>query len=150
MATPTTEEVELATGGRYRVESLLATGGMGAVYRAYNRQLESPVAIKVLHPEIAQHEVILARFKREASLSARLSHPNIVPVFEFAAKEELAYLVMPFIEGNTLADHLLENGAMAHRDVLKMLKEVGSALSFAHRHDIVHRDVKPSNILLER
>lgn len=150
MFTPSIEDVESATEGRYRVERLLATGGMGAVYLGHNPELGSVVAIKVLHPEIAQHGTLLERFKREAALSASLSHPNIVPVFEFAVRNAIAFLVMPFIEGETLAAQIERRGPLSVAEVVDLLNQVGAALNFAHGRSIVHRDIKPSNILLEQ
>jgi hypothetical protein len=143
------EELQSATESRYEIEGFLAQGGMGTVYTARHRSLGSRVAIKVLPADVASSAVRLARFKREAALSANLSHPNIVPVFEFDATEGLAYLVMPFVEGETLASKLAQKGRVDYATVRRMLKEVASALGFAHKRDVVHRDVKPANILRE-
>ncbi len=149
MDAPEIQEVENATGGRYRVERLLATGGMGAVYLAHHRELESRVAIKVLPPAVAKNPTLIARFKREAALAARLSHPNVVPVFEFTVGDELPFLIMPFIEGQSLAELLEEKKPLGFDQTMRMVGQIGAALSFAHGRDIVHRDIKPSNILLE-
>jgi tetratricopeptide (TPR) repeat protein len=143
------EELQAATESRYEIEGFLAKGGMGTVYTARHRSLGSRVAIKVLPADVASSAVRLARFKREAALSANLSHPNIVPVFEFDATEGLAYLVMPFVEGETLADTLAAKGRVDYPTVRRMLGQVASALGFAHKHEVVHRDVKPANILKE-
>ena len=145
----TIQELETATGGRYEVEGFLAQGGMGAVYTARNRALGSRVAIKVLPAEVATNPTRLARFKREAALAANLSHPHIVPVFEFDASQDLAYLVMPFVEGETLADYLRRHGRMDYATVREMIGQVAGALGFAHSRDVVHRDIKPANILRE-
>ena len=149
MSYPSTDQVQSATGDRYEVDRLLAVGGMGAVYLGKHKTLGSAVAIKVLPPQVATSEVKLARFKREAALTANLSHPHIVPVFEFDVRENLAFLVMPFIEGKTLKEYIEEKGRLSLPDVSKLLREIGSALSFAHGRGIVHRDIKPQNILLE-
>jgi tetratricopeptide (TPR) repeat protein len=143
------EELQSVAGQRYDVEGFLAEGGMGAVYTARHRSLGSRVAIKVLPPEVASSAVRLARFKREAELAANLSHPNIVPVFEFDATPQLAYLVMPYVQGETLGDKLSKEGKLEYSDVRRMLGQVASALSFAHARGVVHRDIKPSNILRE-
>jgi len=143
------EELRSAAGQRYEVEGFLVEGGMGAIYTARHRSLGSRVAIKVLPPEVASSAVRLARFRREAALAANLSHPNIVPVFEFDATPELAYLVMPYVEGETLADQLREKGKLEYSNVRRMLGQVASALGFAHARDVVHRDIKPANILRE-
>jgi TolB-like protein len=143
------EELQSATESRYEIEGFLAEGGMGTVYTARHRALGSRVAIKVLPADVASSAVRLARFKREAALSANLSHPNIVPVFEFDATEDLAYLVMPFVDGETLANRLADKGRVDYSTVRRMLREVASALGFAHKREVVHRDVKPANILRE-
>ncbi|MBI4500251.1 MAG: protein kinase, partial [Gemmatimonadetes bacterium] len=134
----------------YDLTGTLSMGGMGTVYTGRHRALNSLVAIKVLPPEIATSEVRLARFRREAALAARLSHPHIVPVFEFDVRNGLAFLVMPLIDGATLQDHVLQRGRLTYTETAELVRQVGSALAFAHDRGIVHRDVKPSNILLER
>jgi serine/threonine protein kinase/tetratricopeptide (TPR) repeat protein len=149
METVTTAALEAATDGRYEIGSLIGRGGMGMVFLARHRELGSRVAIKVLTPEIAQNPDLLARFKREAALAARLSHPNIVPVFEFDVRDGLAYLVMPYVDGVTLEALLRERGKLEQEEVLKLIREVGSAVGFAHARGIVHRDIKPANLLLE-
>ncbi|UCG87216.1 MAG: protein kinase [Gemmatimonadota bacterium] len=143
------EELRSAAGQRYDVEGFLVEGGMGAIYTARHRSLGSRVAIKVLPPEVASSAVRLARFKREAALAANLSHPNIVPVFEFEATPELAYLVMPYVEGETFGDQLAQQGKLDYPKVRRMLGQVANALGFAHARDVVHRDIKPANILRE-
>ncbi len=143
------EELQAAAGKRYEIEGFLTKGGMGSIYTARHRSLGSRVAIKVLPAEIASSTVRLARFKREAALAANLSHPNIVPVFEFDATPGLAYLVMPFVEGETLSDQLTRQGKLDYATVRRMLGQIASALGFAHQRDVVHRDVKPANIIRE-
>ncbi|HEX9582441.1 MAG TPA: protein kinase [Gemmatimonadales bacterium] len=146
---PTPTQLETITGGRYVVERLLAEGGMGAVYVARSRSLGHPVAIKILPPEVATSEVRMARFRREAALAAHLSHPNIVQVFEFDVAEGVAYLVMPLIQGETLDERLRRDGPLPLPLTRELVRQVGAALGFAHARGVVHRDVKPSNILLE-
>ncbi len=149
MITPTPEQLETLTGGRYTVERLLAAGGMGAVFVGRHRKLGSKVAIKVLPQDVAASAVRMARFRREASLAAHLSHPHIVQVFEFDARDDVAYLVMPLIEGETLEQHLARSGPLDYTSLRHLLRQVGSALAFAHARGVVHRDIKPSNLLLE-
>src|SRR5574341_85916 len=149
MITPTPEQLETLTEGRYSVERLLAAGGMGAVFVGRHRKLGSKVAIKVLPQDVAASAVRMARFRREAALAAHLSHPHIVQVFEFDAREDVAYLVMPLIEGETLEQHLARSGPLDYTSLRHLLRQVGSALAFAHARGVVHRDIKPSNILLE-
>ena len=144
------EELQAATAGRYRVERLIGAGGMGAVYLAVHRELGSRVAIKTLPAEVRFNAARLARFRREAALSAQLSHPHLVPVFELEVSGDIAYLVMPFIDGTTLQHHLRTVGPLSWNDLLVMLDAVGGALEHAHQRGIIHRDIKPANILLER
>ena len=148
MEAPSFATLESATQGRYEIVGVLGQGGMGWVFSGRNRALDSPVAVKVLPPEVSQSTVRLARFKREAALAANLSHPNIVPVFDFGVGHGIAYLVMPQIEGSTLADEISGRQRLTHADTMSMLQQVGGALAFAHARGIVHRDVKPANILL--
>ncbi len=149
MNTSSIEDLKAAIGDRYDIEGFLAEGGMGAVYTARNRSLGSRVAIKVLPAEVAASTVRLARFKREAALAANLSHPHIVPVFEFDAVEGFAYLVMPLVEGESLADLMSREGKLDYPTVRKLVIQVAGALGFAHKRNVVHRDIKPANILLE-
>ncbi len=149
MELPDLEHVRERLGHRYEVERFFQRGGMGSVFLGRHRTLGSAVAIKVLHALIGEEGADLVRFQREATLAANLSHPNIVPVFEFELASDLAYLVMPFVEGQTLAAHLRERGRLDYHEVRELLAQVAAALGFAHQRGIVHRDVKPSNILLE-
>ena len=149
METPLPEDVQLAVGPRYEVLTLAGAGGMGAVYRARHQTLGNFVAIKVLPPDIAASAMRQARFKREAALAASLSHPNIVPVYEFDTRNDISFLIMPFVRGRTLEEVREAHGQMDLATVHRVLREVGAALDFAHERGIIHRDVKPSNILIE-
>lgn len=149
MNPPSLEEVQRALGDRYEVLDLVGVGGMGAVFRARHRALEHLVAVKVLPPDIATSQMRQDRFRREASLAAQLSHPNIVPVYEFDTREGLSFLIMPFVRGKTLERTLAEGSPMRVSDVLHLIRGVGAALDAAHRRGVVHRDVKPANILIE-
>ncbi len=122
---------------------------MGAVFLARNKELGSKVAIKVLLPDARFSPDRLARFRREASLSAQMSHPNVVPTFECSIDGDLVYLVMPYVEGVPCDRYLEEHGPMSYDEVRKLLTQIGSALTFAHNRGIVHRDIKPANILYE-
>lgn len=135
-------------GERYRVDSLIARGGMATVYLATDRRLDRVVALKVMHPELARHEEFVSRFIREAKTAARLTHPNIVAVFDQSADGGHVYLVMEFVDGQTLRELLSDRGRLTPREALEVLAPILSALGAAHRAGMVHRDVKPENVLI--
>ncbi len=133
--------------GPYRIMEKLGQGGMATVYKAYHAKLDRYVAMKVLHPAFGEDQNFEARFQREAQVVARLDHPNIVPVYDYAEYEHRPYLVMKFIEGETLKAHLA-NSKLSPEEIGKIVDSVGAALAYAHEQGILHRDVKPSNVLL--
>lgn len=135
------------TIGAYNLVEQLGQGGMATVYKAYHPALDRYVAIKVLHYAFMDDPNFLARFQREARVVARLEHPNIVPVYDFSQFEGRPYLVMKFIEGETLKDRLAR-GRLSSSETLRVVDSVGAALAYAHRQNILHRDIKPSNVLL--
>ncbi len=134
--------------GRYRVESTLARGGMATVYRAVDIRLDRVVALKVMHPELAADEGFVARFIEEARSAARLSHPAVVAVFDQGEDSGTVYLAMEYIEGRTLRQVLRERGRLSPTHALDVLDPVLAALEAAHTNGIVHRDVKPENVLV--
>lgn len=138
---------------KYRLERLLGRGGMGAVYLATHLGTERYVALKLITPQFMRNEEFVARFKREARAAGRLRHPNVVDVTDFgfaqAGKENVAYLVMEYLDGCTLGDILLEEKRLPIDWVVDILEQVCSAVHTAHQQGIVHRDLKPENIWLE-
>jgi eukaryotic-like serine/threonine-protein kinase len=134
--------------GRYRVESRVARGGMATVYLALDRRLDREVALKVMLPDLAEDGEFVGRFVREARAAARLSHPNVVQVFDQGADGDLLYLAMEYLPGRTLRDVLAERQAFTVREALTVIDPVLDALAAAHRAGIVHRDVKPENVIL--
>ncbi len=134
--------------GRYELTHLIARGGMAQVYRAMDRQLERPVALKVLFPELSVDRTFVERFRREAQAAANLSHPNIVPVFDWGEDDGSYFIVMEYIEGRPLSAVLRDPQRMPPRQVATIGAGVAAALAFAHRHGVVHRDVKPGNVLI--
>jgi serine/threonine-protein kinase len=135
--------------GPYRIIEQLGQGGMATVFKAYHASLDRYVAIKVLHPAFGEDASFEARFQREARVVAKLEHPNIVPIYDYAEHEKRPYLVMKFIEGDTLKARL-DQGPLSSEEVLKIVEAVGSALAYAHRQKVLHRDIKPSNVLVAR
>jgi serine/threonine protein kinase len=133
--------------GPYRVIEKLGQGGMATVYKAYHAALDRNVALKVLHPAFTEDPQFLERFHREAKLVARLEHSNIVPIYDFAEHKGQPYLVMKFIHGKTLKAEL-QSDALNLEQGKEILSAVGDALTYAHKNGVLHRDVKPSNILL--
>ncbi|HSR23866.1 MAG TPA: Stk1 family PASTA domain-containing Ser/Thr kinase, partial [Candidatus Eisenbacteria bacterium] len=134
--------------GRYHVESRLARGGMATVYEAVDTRLDRPVALKVMHPTLAEDEDFVSRFIREAKSAARLSHPNVVAVFDQGTDGGHVFLAMELVSGRTLRDLMRERGRLTPRQALEILESVLAGLGAAHHAGIVHRDVKPENVLL--
>jgi serine/threonine-protein kinase len=133
---------------RYELTHLIARGGMAQVYRARDRQLDRPVALKVLFPELSVDRAFVERFRREAQAAANLSHPNIVPVFDWGEDNGSYFIVMEFVDGRPLSAVLRESGPLSPQQTATIGAHVAAALAFAHRHGVVHRDVKPGNVLI--
>jgi len=146
---PLLEALTKAIGFQYRIERLLGRGGMGAVYLAHELALDRDVAIKVLPPEQAETPQARERFRREARTAARLSHPNIVPLHTFGEVSGLVYFVMGYVAGESLASRLKREGALPSEEARRIFVAMCEALDYAHRRGIVHRDIKPDNILIE-
>ncbi|HEV2751528.1 MAG TPA: serine/threonine-protein kinase [Gemmatimonadales bacterium] len=136
--------------GRYSIERELGRGGMGIVLLARDVALDRPVAIKLLPPHLAANPDARDRFLQEARTAAGLSHPNIVPIHLVEARGDLVFFVMGYVDGETLRERVERGGALSPRLALKLLQEVAWALAYAHQRDLVHRDVKPDNIMIER
>ena len=148
-ADPLLERATRALADRYAVARELGSGGMGTVYLATDRALGREVAIKVLPPSTREY-LGADRFQREMQIAARLSHPHVVPLYEAGETDGLLYYVMAYVPGETLADRLRREGALPLAEALRLTAEVGDALQYAHEQGVIHRDVKPSNILLSR
>ncbi len=148
--TPLAQRLQEALAGTYTIEGEIGRGGMGVVYRARDERLHRRVAIKVLPPELAFQEEIRARFTREAQTAARLSHPHVVPIFDVgAAGGDLVYFVMGYVDGESLGGRIMRRGQLPAEEVRRIMKETADALSAAHALSIIHRDIKPDNILLD-
>jgi serine/threonine-protein kinase len=134
--------------GRFEIVELIGKGGMSSVFKAHDRLLDRIVAIKVLHPHFTEDEEYVERFRREARSVAQLSHPNIVTVIDRGEDEGRQYIVFEYVEGENLKQLLERTGPMPVRDALIMALQMARALSFAHGRGLIHRDVKPQNVLL--
>jgi len=136
-------------GGRYRLEGRLGFGGMSTVHRAFDERLERQVAVKLLAEHLADDPTFVSRFKREAQAAARLVHPNIVQVFD-SGQDELSgqyFIVMEYIEGSSCAEILRDDGWVEVEEAISIIEQACEGLHYAHRHGVVHRDVKPGNLL---
>ena len=138
-----------STFAGYRVDSLVGRGGMGVVYRATDLSLERPVALKLIAPELAEDKRFRDRFLREPKLAASIDHPNVIPIYEAGEHDGQLYLAMRFVEGRDLRTILKREGKLAPQRALDLLGQVAGALDAAHRRALVHRDVKPANVLLD-
>jgi len=140
------------TLGQYTIVEKLGQGGMAEVFKAYQPALDRYVAIKILHSMVAMDEQFLARFQHEARAVAKLRHGNIVQVYDFGSEDNVYYMVMEFIDGQTLKARLRElkdaGQTMSLDETRRIIQAVASALDYAHKRGMVHRDVKPANILL--
>jgi eukaryotic-like serine/threonine-protein kinase len=152
---PIRPEDELGThvaqvlSANYELESEVGRGGMGIVYCARDRRLKREIAIKVLPPELSFRADIRQRFLREAETAAQLNHPNIVPIYTVEERDNLVYFVMAYIKGDNLGQRLQQHGPMPPVEVRRILREVAEALAYAHGRNVIHRDIKPDNIIID-
>ena len=144
------DDLRQRLGDRYEIVRELGRGGMGTVLLARDRALDRPVALKVLPPEFAAQADLRERFLRETRMAAGFSHPNIVPVFAVEDRADLLAFAMGYVEGESLAQRVRRSGPLTTREAVRLLQDVGYALSYAHGRGVVHRDIKPDNVMLER
>ncbi|MBL8998975.1 MAG: serine/threonine protein kinase, partial [Gemmatimonadetes bacterium] len=143
-------EFQEALAGRYSLDREVGRGGMGIVYLAREVHLDRLVAIKLLPPALASSPKLRERFLREAQLAAKLSHPNIIPIHAVEETDAFVFYVMAFVDGETLTERVSSRGPLSASEGARLLRDVAWALAYAHAQGLVHRDVKPDNILIER
>ncbi|HZK35065.1 MAG TPA: Stk1 family PASTA domain-containing Ser/Thr kinase [Bacillota bacterium] len=137
-------------GGRYELLKKVGGGGMATVYKAKCHLLNRYVAVKVLRPELVEDDEFVTRFKRESQAAASLSHPNVVNIYDVGQQGDIHYIVMEFVDGKTLKEYINDKGRLDSEEAVKICSHICYALSHAHRNDIVHRDIKPQNILISK
>jgi serine/threonine protein kinase len=146
---PAVTQLRQALGGRYRVMHSVGEGGMATVYYAVQTSIDSPVVIKALHSHLARDPEMRERFRREAESAAKLQHPHICPIVDFGMVDGTVYIVMPYLARGTLNDRIGGHRSLAPETLAALTAQVATALDYAHRHGLVHRDIKPDNILFD-
>ena len=141
-------QVKKALAGRYQIERVLGEGGMATVYLAHDQKHNRKVAVKVMRPELAA-TLGADRFLREVQVAAQLSHPHILPMHDSGSADGILYYVMPYVDGETLKEHVAKQGQLSVNETMRLGREVAEALAYAHTRGIIHRDIKPGNILLQ-
>ena len=136
--------------GRYELIEKIGDGGMAVVYKAKDRLLNRYVAVKILRPEYTRDAQFIESFKKESQAAAGLQHPNIVNVYDVGKEGNIYFIVMELIDGRPLSDIIEENGPLDYKNVIEIGKQVAAALSLAHKNHIIHRDVKPHNIMITK
>jgi serine/threonine protein kinase len=136
--------------GKYRIDALIGQGGMGAVYRATHLELDRVIALKVVLPDYVSSGETLERFRREARAAARLNHPNVITIYDFGVLGNgRAYLAMELLTGRSLRDEIEKSGMLSAKRTLEILRNICEAVQAAHNAGVIHRDLKPDNIVLE-
>src|SRR5215831_15630741 len=136
-------------GGRYEIQQLLGEGGMGAVYKARDRELDRPVALKLIRPELAASSAMLARFKQELLLSRQVTHKNVIRIYDLGDSDGVKFITMEFVEGKDLRTLIQEKQKFSPEEAVEVMQQVCQALEAAHSVGVIHRDLKPQNVMRE-
>ncbi len=143
-------KIEAIVGKKYDIKSEISAGGMGKIFLGVHRSLSKRVAVKIIHQEFRKDKTFRKRFHREARLAANLDHPSIVDIYDFGSSGNFDYIIMPFIDGESLKEKLNREKKLSLSESLDLIAAITSALSCAHKNNVVHRDIKPSNILIDK
>jgi len=141
--------IQNVLGDKYEIRDLIQAGGMGQIFLGVHKALDKKVAIKIIHQELVKNEHFKSRFYREAKLSASLDHSGIIDIYDFGSSDDFDYIIMPFIEGETLEARIKKQGPMDPAEAVNMMIEIADALHYAHSRNVIHRDIKPSNIMID-
>lgn len=141
--------IRAVLGDKYEIRDLIQAGGMGQIFLGVHKALDKKVAIKIIHQELVKNEHFKSRFYREAKLSAGLDHSGIIDIYDFGSSDDFDYIIMPFIEGETLEVRIKKQGPMDPEDGVRIMIEIADALHYAHSRNVIHRDIKPSNIMID-
>ena len=137
-------------GGRYEILQLLGEGGMGAVYKAMDRELDRPVALKLIRPELAANSSILARFKQELLLAHQVTHKNVIRIYDLGDADGVKFITMEFVEGQDLRTLIQEKKKFSPEDAVEITQQICRALEATHSVGVIHRDLKPQNIMRDQ
>jgi eukaryotic-like serine/threonine-protein kinase len=142
------EKPGMILGNRYKIMENIGEGGMARVYRAIDTKLNRPVAVKILYEQFAGDPDFLRRFKQEAKAAAKLSHPSIVNVYDEGEEENIHYIIMEYVDGYTLKDIIVRDGPLKPEEAVQIVLQICDALAHAHSQKVIHRDIKPQNIII--
>ncbi|HEU4414176.1 MAG TPA: serine/threonine-protein kinase, partial [Candidatus Angelobacter sp.] len=137
-------------GGRFEIREILGVGGMGAVYKAYDRDIDRTIALKCIRPDLASHPEVIHRFTQELLLTRQIAHKNIIRIFDVRESGGLRFITMEYVDGHDLGSLLSDKGKLPSPEALEIIHQVCSGLAAAHSEGVVHRDLKPSNIMIDR
>ncbi|MCP4104079.1 MAG: protein kinase [Desulfobacteraceae bacterium] len=143
-------KIRSVLGRVYEIVNLINKGGMGEVYLGIHRELDKKRAVKIIHKDLAKDEEFRKRFYQEAKLAASLDHPGIIDIYDFGATDDFDYIIMPYIEGMTLRDKLIQEGRSEPEECIRLMILITDALGYAHDNNVIHRDIKPSNIMIDK